>query len=112
MSKMGVVNAFQIWVFIYFFLVQYAILFVPKFVCIYLVFIFKWSLESFKVFMLNTNQRFCIKHMYANFKNNGPIRKSLKELMWNATRADKENMHKYYTDKINSISNKVHAFLS
>ena len=76
-----------------------------------LVFIFKSLLEVFIELMPNTDHRCCIRHMHANFKNSGPTRKTFKEIMWDTTRAYKKNKHTYCTDRINSISKKVHAFL-
>ena len=90
---MGFATGLEIEVFICYY-VKSVIFFFPKFVCLYLVFIFKWLLEVFKELMPNTDHRCCIRHMHANFKNNGPTGKTLKELMWNATRDYKKNKHK------------------
>ena len=75
--------------------------------------IFKWLLEVFNDLMPNIEHRFCIMHMHANFKNDVAIVRTLKELMWNATRAYKKNKKKYYTEKINSICNNgMHFYLN
>ena len=76
------------------------------------MFICKSLLELFIELMPNTDHGCCVKHMHANLKNNCPTRKTLKEIMWDTKRAYKRNKHTYYTDSINSISNKVHDFLS
>ena len=102
---------FKLGVFICFY-IQSVTFFFPKFVCLYLLFLLELLLEVFKDLMPNTDYSFCNKHLHAKFKKNGPIGKTLKELMWNAKRAYKKNKHQYYTNKIKSISNKVHAFLS
>ena len=107
---MGVTNGLQIGVFIYYG-VKSVTFFFPKFLCLYLVFIFKLLLDVFIELMPNTDRSCCIRHMLANFKNNDPSRKTLKEIMWDTIRAYKKNKHLYCSDRINSISNKVHAFL-
>ena len=68
-------------------------------------------LEVFKELMPDTDHTFCIRYMPVNVKKNGPIVKTLKGLMWKASRAYKKNKHKYYIDNINCISNMVHALL-
>ena len=72
---------------------------------------FEWLVEVFKELMPNANNKFCVRHMHSNFYNNGHTRKALKNFMWKVARAYKKSKHKYYMDKINSISGKAHAFL-
>ena len=109
-SLMGVTNGFQIGVFICY-RIKYVTFSFPKYLCLYLVFIFKSLLEVFIKLMPNICHRSCIKHMHANFMNNGLTRKTLKEIMWDTKRAYKNNKYTYYMDGINSISNKVQEFL-
>ena len=78
---MGVTNGLQIRVFISYH-VKSVTFFFSKFLCLYLVFIFKSLLEFFIELTRNIYHRCCIKHTHANFMNNGPNRKTLKEIMW------------------------------
>ena len=107
---MGVTNGLQIGDFICY-RVKSVTFFFPKFLCLYLVSICKSFLELFIELRPNTDHRCCIRHMHANLKNNRPTRKTLKEIMWDTKWACKKNKHACYTDRINSISNKVRAFL-
>ena len=107
---MGVINGLQIGVFICFRVKSISIFFL-KFLCLYLVFIFKSLLKVFIDLMPNTDRKCCIRLMHGNSKNNGPTRKTLQEIMWDTKGAYKKNKHTFM-DRINSTSNKVHAFLS
>ena len=77
---MGVTNRLQIGIFICYCLKSVTFFF-PKFLCLYLVFIFKSLLEVFIELMPNTDHRCCIRHMLANLMNNGPTRKSFNEIL-------------------------------
>ena len=107
---MGVTIGLQIEGFICY-CVKFLTFFFPKFLCLLLVFIFKSLLEVFIELMPNTDHRSDIKHMHANFKNNDPTKKTLNEIMLDTTRAYKKHKHRYSTNRINSISNKMHEFL-
>ena len=62
--------------------------------------------------MPNIDHRCCIRHMHANFKNDGPNKKTLNEIMWDTNRAYKKHKHPYCTDSITSTSNNMHEFRS
>jgi len=58
----------------------------------------------------DVEQRFCVRHLYNNFRKKYP-RKKLKELMWRAAKATYENAFDDAMKKIRDISQGAYDYL-
>lgn len=67
----------------------------------------KELLESFNAILPHTEHRFCVRHLYANFKLRFKD-KILKDLMWGAARAYLVNGYNENIDEIKSISKEAY----
>lgn len=56
------------------------------------------------------DQRFCVRHLYDNFRKKFPGKK-LKELMWRATRTTYDNAFKDAMKEIKDISEDAYDYL-
>ena len=70
---------------------------------------FQGLIEVFKKLKPNANHRFCVRHMHANFKNNGHTGKILKDRVWNVAKAYKKCEHNtIWTRLIPSLIKHMH----
>ncbi|XP_012851412.1 PREDICTED: uncharacterized protein LOC105971112 [Erythranthe guttata] len=70
----------------------------------------KGLVESFNTILPHTEHRFCVRHLYANFKLRFKD-KILKDLMWSAARAYLENGYNEKMDEIKAISKEAYEWL-
>ncbi|XP_012849887.1 PREDICTED: uncharacterized protein LOC105969659 [Erythranthe guttata] len=70
----------------------------------------KGLVETFQSIMPNTDHRFCVRHLYANFKLKFKD-KALKDLMWSAARAYLEEEFNKKIDEIKDLSNEAYVWL-
>ena len=66
----------------------------------------------FKEIILGVDHKSFVRHMHANFKKQGFTWKTLKDLMWNATKAYKETKNRFHLEKIKSISDDAYEWLA